>query len=139
MIEINQGIKQYSFAADGDDTFCVNGKATHFKVREFACKDGTNFMLIDSELIEKLEVLRTYFNTPVIINSAFRTEKHNKEVGGAANSQHLHGRAADIVVKGVNPETVANFAVKIGFRGIGKYKNFTHVDTRDGNVTIWVG
>ena len=138
MIEINEGIKNYSVAASGKDYFCINGKQTHFQVVEFACKDGSDSLLVDSELVEKLEVMRSYFKTPIIINSAYRTEKHNKEVGGAANSYHLKGQAADIVVKGVAPETVASFALSIGFRGIGKYKAFTHVDTRE-KTSIWVG
>ena len=38
---------------------------------------------------------------PIIINSAFRSESVNKAVGGAKNSNHLSGCAADIRVLGM--------------------------------------
>ena len=38
---------------------------------------------------------------PIIINSAFRSEAVNKAVGGAKNSNHLSGCAADIRVLGM--------------------------------------
>ncbi|WP_129600627.1 YcbK family protein, partial [Anaerophilus nitritogenes] len=69
--------------------------------------------------------------------SAFRTQTYNQSVGGAKKSQHLLGRAADIKVYGVSPEKVAKIAKEIGFRGIGVYKNFTHVDVRVGKKVLW--
>jgi len=33
---------------------------------------------------------------PIIINSGYRNEAYNREVGGVRNSQHLLGQAADI-------------------------------------------
>ena len=33
---------------------------------------------------------------PIIINSGYRNEVYNRQVGGARNSQHLLGQAADI-------------------------------------------
>ena len=48
----------------------------------------------------KLEALRKKAgNAPVIINSA-RSINHNRNVGGASNSMHTYGIAADIVVSG---------------------------------------
>ncbi|WP_129600500.1 YcbK family protein, partial [Anaerophilus nitritogenes] len=71
--------------------------------------------------------------------SAFRTQTYNQSVGGAKKSQHLLGRAADIKVYGVSPEEVAKIAKEIGFRGVGVYKSFTHVDVREGNMAFWRG
>ncbi|HSH52601.1 MAG TPA: D-Ala-D-Ala carboxypeptidase family metallohydrolase [Bacteroidales bacterium] len=108
-------------------------KATHnFSISEFNCK-GTGKMLsagMDKELLHLLETLR--FNlgdNAVIINSGYRTPEHNRNVGGASKSQHLYGKAADIVVRNVSPSRVYNEAVKM-FDGVGKYNTFTHVDTR---------
>jgi len=39
---------------------------------------------------------------PIVINSAFRSAAVNKAVGGAANSNHLTGCAADIRVSGMD-------------------------------------
>lgn len=120
-------IRTYSLSRDGDKYVSKN-----FKVREFRCKDGSDKILIDDALVNYLQKIRDYFGAPITINSAYRTASHNKAVGGASGSQHLRGTAADIVVKGVTPLKVAQYAEYIGARGIGKYSTFTHVDARPG-------
>lgn len=137
-MELENGVKEYSKKIAGDDYFYINGKKTNFQIKEFACKDGTDLIKIDDELVEKLQIIRSYYNKPVIINSGYRTNVHNKKVGGSANSQHLLGKACDIVVKGISPKTVGEFAKKIGFTGVGIYKDFVHVDTRK-NISYWIG
>ena len=106
----------------------------NFAIREFNSKDGGGMREngMSNELLLKLERLRYECgNKPMIITSGYRTPSHNKRVGGASNSQHIYGRAADIKVRGVSPSTVYSKADKIFSRGgVGKYSTFTHVDTR---------
>lgn len=111
-----------------------------FSVNEFACKGDSccKTVKIDDKLITVLQKIRTHFDKPVIINSAYRCSKHNKNVGGASKSNHLKGKAADIVVKGVEPKEVAKYAEHIGVLGIGLYDNFVHIDTRSVK-TFWYG
>ena len=68
----------------------------------------------------------------MVINSAYRTETYNKKVGGATHSQHVLGTAADIVISGVSPLEVAQYAeyLQPNSGGIGVYTSFTHVDVR---------
>lgn len=72
-------------------------------------------------------------NAPIHINSGYRCKKHNAEVGGATESQHMLGKAADIWVEGHTPDEVYRAACvalgKIG--GVIKHKNYVHVDVRD--------
>lgn len=112
--------------------------ATNFSASEFGCKgDGCCISAkIDTALVEHLQKIRTHFGVPVVINSAYRCEKHNKAVGGAANSYHTKGMAADIVVTGVKPLEVARYAESIGILGIGLYDDFVHIDTRE-NKSFW--
>lgn len=108
----------------------------NFKISEFASKDGGGLPKggMDSNLITKLEQLRYNLgNKAIVVTSGYRTPTHNKAVGGATNSQHLYGKAADIVVRGVSASKVYATADKI-FNGVGKYPNFTHVDTRANKV-----
>ena len=46
-----------------------------------------------------LQPLRDYLGEPVVINSGFRSQAVNMAVGGAKNSQHVLGEAADIRCK----------------------------------------
>ena len=100
----------------------------NFRVEEFACKDGEKVVLIDSELVERLQALRDLLGKPININSAYRTLAHNKKVGGQELSPHLAGQAADIVCPGYSPSEIAKAAETAGFRGIGLYDTFVHVD-----------
>lgn len=43
-----------------------------------------------------LDPLREWYGKPVYVNSGYRSPVLNRLVGGAANSQHLKGEAADI-------------------------------------------
>lgn len=120
-------VKVYSKAKDGSKHV-----STNFKVREFTCQDGSDPVFISDKLVKILQAIRNHFGQPVNINSAYRTASHNKKVGGSDFSQHLFGMAADIVVTGVKPDDVADYAEKLmpGTGGIGRYKNFTHIDVR---------
>ena len=111
----------------------------HFQRHEFACNCGCGFDTIDAQTLAVLEVVRRHFKAPVIVNSAARCPIHNRNVGGAPNSQHLDGRAADIKVKGVSPDAVADFIADIleDAGGIGRYDTFTHVDTRTAGPARW--
>lgn len=101
-------------------------------MKEFACNDGSDTVLISDELVDLLQKIRDHFGVAVTINSGYRTSTYNKKVGGATNSQHVKGTAADIVVKGVDPLTVGQYVEYImpDHGGIGVYQTFTHVDVR---------
>lgn len=128
-------IKAYSKEKDGNKKL-----STNFKVKEFACTDGSDPIFIDSELVSILQSIRTHFGKAVTITSAYRTPTKNKAVGGTAYSQHMYGKAADIKVNGVSPEMVAAYAEEIlcGNGGIGRYQTFTHIDVRE-NCSRWNG
>ena len=120
-------IKAYSKEKNGNVKLSKN-----FRVREFACTDGSDPVFVAVELVEVLQKIRTHFGKAVKITSAYRTPSKNKAVGGTAYSQHLYGMAADIKVSGVSPKKVAEYAEKLLPKsgGIGTYSTFTHIDVR---------
>lgn len=128
-------LKAYSKAKDGNKKLSAN-----FKVKEFACTDGSDPIFIDSDLVNVLQKIRNHFGKSVTITSAYRTPTKNKAVGGQTYSQHLYGRAADIKVKGIAPKTVAAYAEKLMPKsgGIGIYPSFCHIDVR-GTKARWKG
>lgn len=123
----------YSKKADGNKYVEKN-----FKVKEFACRDGSDKVLVCDETVRILQAVRDYFGRPVTINSAYRTPTYNKRVGGASKSQHVVGTACDISVKGVPPTAVASFLEAFYPKhGIGLYPTFVHVDSR-GYKVYWL-
>jgi len=111
----------------------------HFAEAEFACR-CCGLVRVNIRLVQLLEQLRGQLGgKPVVVSSAYRCAAHNRALGGARQSQHLLGNAADIAVAGVAPLEVAAAAEKVGFAGVGRYSGFTHVDVRAVGKARWVG
>lgn len=114
----------------------------HFNLQEFlhdASPDGLTPDISANlqQLAIALEKVRAMCgNRPIFINSGFRTPEHNEEVGGAPNSQHLLGKAADIEVQGLKPCVVQEILHDWN-GGLGSYETWTHVDT--GEKRRWTG
>lgn len=104
----------------------------NFTVKEFACQDGTDQVLIDLDLVAILQAMRDQLGAPITITSGYRTVSHNAAVGGAPNSFHTKGQAADIVVSSKTTAETAACAEAVGALGVLRYitDGFVHVDTR---------
>lgn len=131
-------LEVYSLARDGSRYLSKN-----FQVKEFRCRDGSDPIFIDSELVTLLQKVRDHFGKAVNINSAFRTASYNaKQKKAAKYSQHLYGKAADIWIADVSVDTLAAYAETLlpNKGGIGRYytDGFVHVDTR-ANKSRWTG
>ena len=93
-------------------------------------------------LAEQLQAIRTISEQPIKINSAYRCAKHNKAIGGVKNSQHVLGKAADIVIKDHTAEEtfyLISELINDGDMlqgGLGSYNTFTHYDIR-GKKARW--
>ncbi len=81
----------------------------NFSIKEFDCKCGcempSDVLVNITKLANQLQYVRDCVAMPITINSAYRCEAHNSsdEVKGSKNSQHLLGKAADIVIQGLDP------------------------------------
>ena len=85
----------------------------HFSLSEFTESDTARRRKIDNdpsaEVILRiinlctltLEPLRQKYGSPITVTSGYRCPLLNKAIGGATNSQHMRGEAADI--KGKSP------------------------------------
>lgn len=127
----------------------------HFALEEFASHDLVCYPpeWISERLLPLCTVLERIRaelgGLPVHILSGYRSAAHNQAVGGVPHSQHLQGRAADIVVDGVEPVVVHAHvgqlfnAGQIEIGGLGLYPSFVHVDIRprpaDGHLAQWTG
>ena len=107
----------------------------NFSKSEFACR-CCGKAEIDQRLVEALQELRDLAGAPVRVTSGYRCPDHNRAVGGAKQSRHLRGHAADIVIKGLSVAGMYELAGRVAaFRngGIGVYpeQGFVHVDIRE--------
>lgn len=116
----------------------------NFSLKEFECNCGCSMPSFVKDnvlkLVEDLQVIREKIDKPIKITNAYRCKSHNAKVGGAKNSQHLLGKAADLQVKDVKPKEVADLVESlmkselINKGGVGRYSSFTHVDIRGTNA-----
>lgn len=129
-------VKVYSLAAEGAKQI-----TPHFKVREFACSDGSDPVFISQTLVELLENIRTHFGTAVHIHSGYRTVSFNSTLKDSSKkSQHMFGLAADLHVDGHSHQEVYNYACQLlgDHGGVGLYSWGVHIDVR-ADKSRWRG
>lgn len=109
--------------------------SNNFSRSEFKCNCGEcDYDTVDAELVEVLQDVRDKYAASVTVTSGNRCAEYNKKIGGSEKSYHVRGRAADIVVKGISPDEIYQY---LDWKypdkfGLGKYDDFTHIDTRTG-------
>lgn len=130
----------------------MNGPSPHLSWNELACRDAirTPYPLDWRStravaLAAAFEALRAQVGRPLVITSAYRTPAYNRQIGGAPNSQHVQGRALDIVVP--NGWTAHDLGAAAqdtpGIHGVGIYptRGFVHIDIRPAapgqRVAVW--
>lgn len=118
----------------------------NFTLEEFNSKCGrdipNNVLPNILQLAKNLQVLRDAVGKSISITSGYRSPQHNKKIGGAKDSQHVKGLAADIKVTGMTPKEVALVIEglieqgKMKQGGIGIYPSWVHYDVR-GSKARW--
>lgn len=58
--------------------------------------DNTTVERMQALMVKCLDKVREMWGKPIGVNSGYRSAELNRAVGGAKNSQHLRGEAADI-------------------------------------------
>lgn len=119
----------------------------YFTREEFRCQCNGKYcngfpVEPEEKMVRTVDEIRHRLGIPICIvtsgGSGVRCSKHNAEVGGVYNSEHLYGRAADLhssaspaKMKAVAEEVMGNTG------GIGLYDWGIHVDT--GKYSRWNG
>ena len=104
---------------------------TWFKPSEFDSPDllGSGKEKMQYVFVSKLDRIRARCGFPLLVNSGYRTPKHNARVGGVDSSAHTRGYAADIRAK--SPRTrdkIVRSAIEEGIKRIGIGANIVHLD-----------
>lgn len=107
-----------------------------FHPDELRCK-GNGDLRIHYATLDALQGLRNDLKRPIKVNSYYRSPDYNSKVGGAPASKHMAGMAVDTptFATEIGRLTLWHYASRRGFRGIGLYNTFTHLDF--GPHRVW--
>jgi len=113
----------------------------NFKTSEFDSPDEIGSgNLMDKKFLEMLDNARNTAGVSFRITSGYRSESHNKKVGGVPQSSHRIGKACDIACTSSRHRfKIVNALIEAGFNRIGIAKNFIHVDNDENKScdVIW--
>jgi uncharacterized protein YcbK (DUF882 family) len=125
----------------------MTGPSKNLSWAELACKDGTPYpeqwrTTRARDLAAAFEAVRDAVGLPLVVLSGYRTSAHNRSIGGARASQHVEGRALDLLPP--RGWTVTQLAAVVAgvpaVRGIGVYPTFVHLDVRPSERrAVWRG
>ena len=99
--------------------------------------DG-NVVINLTRLAKLLEQVRSLFNKPIRINSAYRSPEVNNLVGSKPSSQHCFGCAADIRIDGYSPDEIVKVIQKSDIKYdqlIREFDSWVHISIPN-NETI---
>jgi len=86
---------------------------------------------LNPRLRHLLAVVSRHYGRSLVITSGCRSARHNRRVGGARRSMHLHCKAADFKVPGVSKASLRRYVATLpGRGGVGTYcgRNIVHLD-----------
>jgi len=113
----------------------------YFKLSEFDSPDMVGSgEAMDKEFLSKLDQARSLCDIPFRITSGYRSEDHNRKVGGVSDSSHKKGLAADIAcTNSAARHIIVTALLKVGLNRIGIADTFIHVDRDPSKVAnvIW--
>ena len=117
---------------------------TNFHPAEFDSPDkkGSGKTGMNEEFMRRLQMLRNLYRKPMQITSGYRTAAYNERIKGAAQSMHLQGKAADILVSGADAYELIGLALTVCFKGVGIHQRgnhgqrFVHLDLRE-TPAVW--
>ena len=90
----------------------------YFRKEEVRCNCGGKYCggfpaRVDPLLLELADQVREHFGAPAIVSSGLRCPVHNKNVGGAAASRHMSGKAMDFRIQGKGSAQVLEFVKEL--------------------------
>lgn len=125
----------------------------YFEMEEVISPDGlavyhnTQQIVTDRIALLMLNGFRSYLGKPITVNSGanqhrgYRSPRENAAINGAADlSFHMQGKAFDISCKEISCLEIFHKARAYGWKGIGLYDTWVHVDNRwtvDNQPVTW--
>ncbi len=105
-----------------------------------AANRGVSTSCFPKRLRKLLKKVSAHYGRKLHITSGYRSHRHNRRIGGARRSQHLHCTAADFYVPGVNKYALARYLKRLpGRGGVGTYggNRIVHLDVGPRRTWHW--
>lgn len=107
----------------------------NFSRSEFACPCECGLDNISMTLVNRLQAIRDIIGQPIRINSGVRCVKHNAEIGGVMESEHVpldgrDGEGVDIKCEASTERHILLGHCHEKFSRVGIGKTFIHVGVR---------
>ncbi len=118
----------------------ANRKAVNPATRIRTTSASKSLKRIKPAVLKLLVQVQAHFNKPLHIVSGCRSKSHNRRVGGAGRSQHLHCNAVDFQIPGVSKGKLSIFLKRMRARGgVGTYcrSSYVHLDAGPRRVWHW--
>lgn len=112
-----------------------------FKEKEFTrCTPPCKLTDLDEAFLYKLDEARDLCDFPFIVNSAYRSKAYELSKGRKGTSSHCKGLAMDIACGSSHVrEAILSALIRVGFRRIGIYPTFIHVDADEDKISaVWL-
>lgn len=117
-------------------------KLRHFKPEEFEkATPACSIDQMDESFLLKLDDARSICSYAFVINSAYRSPEYERSKGRSGTSSHTKGLAVDIsCFTSVCRLKIIMALLAVGFRRIGVYPTFIHVDSDISKpASLWYG
>jgi len=129
---------------NGENYITSSGRVSNFKLTETICSCGCGFNDVHQELIDCLQTINDCLAFPIKLNCVCRCDKYNKSIGGAKDSYHVKGMAADIAA--IDEDTGDDMASEKLFEMLNPFEipciirypghHFCHVDVRETKTRL---
>lgn len=133
-----RGRNQQAAAAEASDNVTRKG----WKTRNggFQARGGVVTSCFPARLRGLLAQISSHYGRTPVITSGYRSRSHNRRIGGARESQHIHCMAADFFIPGVSPGALAAYVKALpGRGGVGTYcgNRTVHLDVAERREWHW--
>lgn len=105
--------------------------APNFVLSEFMQEWKGRYAIYQPHVVDYLQDIRNSIGGSLIINSGYRSVAYNASVGGATNSRHMYGDAADVATSAASFQAVSDLCYQLGAGYVDIYTGHVHCDWRN--------
>ncbi len=85
-----------------------------------------------------MDQVERHYGKKLVLTSGYRSPRHNRRINGAKRSQHMHCKAVDFQIRGVNKYSLARYVKTLpSVGGVGSYCGSSSIHMDVGPKRSW--